>query len=109
MHSNTTLVPLTLDREAKKQAKDQGKQGKGDDVYKFTAVDVACGPYSTWVVGSRAETTKLKYEDDEEGRTILKKLRNILLKEHTLVGFFGVSKILERMKEKELEEKSKEK
>ena len=54
----------------------------------FKATNVACGPASTWVVASRSAMTNLVYDDDEEGRTILKKLRSVLSKEGTLVGFF---------------------
>ena len=47
---------------------------------------------STWVVASRSPKTNLVYDDDVEGRTILKKLRSVLYKEGTLVGFFGLHK-----------------
>ena len=77
-----------------KSDKDNCPKGKkhakadGVGVSEFRAVDVACGPYSTWVVGSKAAKPSLGYDDDPEGAAILKRLRGVLYEENTLVRFF---------------------
>jgi len=81
--SQPTAIELMLDN--KKQQHGRPAQPGGAE---FKAIDVACGPYSTWVVGRRSAKANLVYDDDVEGRTILKKLRDILRETGTLVRFF---------------------
>ena len=67
---------------------------QGNDSYgvnEYRAIDVACGPFNTWVVARKEDKTKLVY-DDAEGKEILKELRKILDDEGTLIRFFGLHK-----------------
>jgi len=61
------------------------------DANEYRAIDVACGPYSTWVIASKAERCFLNF-DEAEGREILRHLRKVLLREGTLARFFELHK-----------------
>lgn len=83
-------MPLVVKHKKEQPGGQAANPGEGDQ---FKATNVACGPASTWVVASRSPKTSLPYDDDVEGRTILKKLRSVLYKEGTLVGFFGLHEL----------------
>ena len=56
----------------------------------YTPIEVACGPTNFWVIGRVHDNTFLSeaFEDNNEVKEILEKLRDVLLRERTLTNFF---------------------
>ena len=95
-----TLVRLKCERAANRAKKTVAwaqvskmiKQGNDQyGVNEYRAIDVACGPFNTWVVARKEDKAKLVHEE-AEGKEILKELRRILDDEGTLIRFFQLHK-----------------